>query len=93
MEKEIRRQLDIFGNVAEEDWEKEWLDMPEYAHKDKTAERQLIINFKNEEDLKNFSNLIGQKITSKTKSIWFPKCGVEVVSDKMWVSEQGDKEK
>ena len=35
----MQRQVDVFGEIIEQDWEKEWLEMPEYNHEDKTAER------------------------------------------------------
>jgi hypothetical protein len=34
--------------------------------------RQLTIRFKSQEDIDEFAKLIGQKITDKTKSIWYP---------------------
>ena len=56
------------------DAEKEWLGMPEYKQDDLTADRQLIISFRNKEDLFDFAKFIGQtQITEKTKSVWYPK--------------------
>lgn len=82
------KQIDVFGQATEEDWEKEWLEMPEYSHEDKTAEKSLIINFKSQEDVRKFSELIGQKITDKTRSIWFPKAEIEMLMDKRWSSDE-----
>jgi hypothetical protein len=50
----------------------EWVGMPEFANEDLTPNRQLIISFKNDKDIKDFAELIGQKVTEKTKSLWFP---------------------
>lgn len=33
---------------------------------------KIIIRFDSEEDLQDFANLIGQKLTNKTKSLWHP---------------------
>ncbi len=54
------------------EWEKEWNDMPDFVYEDKQPYHQIIVSFNNIDDLKKFSRLIGQKITHKTKSIWFP---------------------
>lgn len=52
--------------------DEEWIDMPEYINEDKTANRKIIIHFKNDDDVQGFALLIGQKITEKTKSLWYP---------------------
>lgn len=49
-----------------------WGDMPEFNQEDKSAYKQLLVNFENEDDFKNFAELIQQNITTKTKSIWYP---------------------
>ena len=54
------------------DWETEWFDMPEFVQKKQRAYAQIIFRFETEEDLEEFSILIGQKLTSKTKSAWHP---------------------
>lgn len=51
----------------------EWQGMPEFVQPKKEPFSQLIIRFENEDDMKEFSELINQKITPKTKSIWHPK--------------------
>lgn len=68
----MKRQKDLFNNLVKEDWEKEWQEMPEFKQDDKKAHRQLIVSFRNQEDLNEFLRLIKQRITNKTKSIWFP---------------------
>ncbi len=65
-------QKDLFNNTLKKDWENEWKDMPEFVQEDKMATKQLIVNFRKETDLKDFSKLIGQTITPSTKSISFP---------------------
>lgn len=54
-------------------WEKEWNGMPEYKMDDKTPVQQIIISFKSYEDAKKFGELLGQKVSKKTKSLWYPK--------------------
>lgn len=50
----------------------EWVGMPEFTQDDKTGKRHLIVHFETEQDCKDFFELIGQKDTGKTKTIWFP---------------------
>lgn len=53
--------------------ETEWDGMPEFVQEEQKPFSKIIIRFETEEDLNDFSKLIGQKLTSKTKSIWHPK--------------------
>ena len=49
--------------------------------------RQLIVNFKNENDLKDFLKLIGQKITHRTNSIWYPRVQYKENPTKIYIDE------
>jgi hypothetical protein len=53
-------------------WQKEWKGMPEFVQEKKEPYCKIIFRFETEEDLKEFSDLIGQKLTNKTKSSWYP---------------------
>jgi hypothetical protein len=50
----------------------EWKGMPEYGNTDKTAWHSILVHFKSQDDLRDFSKLIKQMMTAKTKYIWFP---------------------
>lgn len=50
----------------------EWQGMPEFEQEDKTAFQSIHVHFKNQEDVNSFSELIGQKLTEYTRSIWYP---------------------
>jgi hypothetical protein len=54
------------------DWKNEWVGMPAFNQDKKEEFSKVIIRFETKEDLESFSKLIGQKLTPKTKSIWFP---------------------
>ncbi|MCB1711160.1 MAG: hypothetical protein KDH96_01380 [Candidatus Riesia sp.] len=54
-------------------WEEHWKDMPEFVQEKQEPFSKIIVRFETEEDLNEFSKLIGQKLTPKTKSIWHPK--------------------
>lgn len=60
------------GPIEEFDPNKEWAGMPEFNQGDKTSLRHVIVHFNAEADAAKFFELIGQKDTGATKSIWFP---------------------
>lgn len=64
--------LDFFIHPPEFDPNKEWEGMPEFNQKDTSAFKQVIVNFENQAHMEAFAKLIGQDITIKTKSIWYP---------------------
>ena len=67
--------------MGENDADEEWLDMPEFKQEDLTPVRQIIVSFKTDEDVQEFANIVGQKLTDKTKSIWYPKQEIDEVKD------------
>lgn len=78
--------MELFENT--EDWKKEWLGMPEFIQeKSDKPFTQITIRFKNQEDLKEFSNLINQNLTKKTKSIWFPQIERGLSANKLYINE------
>ena len=50
----------------------DWRGMPEFVQEKKEPFSKIIVRVETEEDLKKLSELLGQKLTAKTKSIWFP---------------------
>lgn len=68
-------------------WKKYWKGMPTYDQNDNPPWRQIYLNFRNEEDYNEFAKLIGQNLTEKTKSIWFPKLEIEDNSLHRWIVE------
>lgn len=53
------------------DADAEWDGMPDFSDK-LDAERKIVVSFANGADVQDFAKAIGQKITDKTKSIWYP---------------------
>lgn len=68
-------------------WEKEWKDMPEYKTTNLEPYRTLIIHFRNKNDIQEFSELTNNKITNKTKSIWYPKLEIRDFKNIRYVDE------
>ena len=67
---EFDKHQATLGEVTEID--DAWNGMPEFVQDNTGACRKIIVSFKTEDDVKKFSKLLDQRITEKTKSIWYP---------------------
>jgi hypothetical protein len=65
----------------------EWEGMPEFVQEKRRPFSQITVRFETEKDLNEFAEMIGQKLTAKTKSIWHPKLERGVNRDKVYVDE------
>lgn len=72
---------------TKEDWEKEWEGMPEFIQEDLTSKCSVLVHFKSEEDMELFSELIGQKLTTRSRGIWYPQLDIRRYADKRYVDE------
>jgi len=61
------------AKFTKEEAKKHWVDMPEFKQEKKEEFQKIIVRFDCLKDVEEFAEIIGQKLTSKTKSIWFPK--------------------
>ncbi len=77
--------VDLFED--EFDWREEWKDMPEYINEDLSSERQIVVHFRNEEDIQKFAELIEQQVTELTKSLWYPYMADRLSADKLYIDE------
>jgi ParB-like chromosome segregation protein Spo0J len=69
-----------------EEWEKSGI--ADYENEDQLAEYSVKVNFMDEQSIKEFSELVGQKVTTRTDSIWFPEQeGQKSSKFKGWVNE------
>ena len=62
--------------------------MPEYENEDLQPYRTFNLHFRNEADIKKFSEMMQQQITDKTKSIWYPKLEKEIFVYKEYVNAE-----
>ena len=62
----------------------EWDGMPEFDQKDKTAHQTVQLHLFSQEAVNEFAKLIGQPITDKTRTIWYPAQPIEKASDKRY---------
>ena len=83
-------EIDIILKNFEEgnNWEEEYQGMPEFENEDQTSFKQIKVHFANKNDLNNFAKLIGQKLTLKIRSIWFPRAEIESLANTKYVDEK-----
>lgn len=62
----------ILGLDSEINYDEMWQGMPEFEQEDKSSYQSIHVHFRNAEDVKEFAELIGQRLTDKTRSIWYP---------------------
>lgn len=60
------------------DWHEQWQKMPEFHQEDLSSFRKLIVHFLSEDDVRAFSDLVKQRITQKTKSLWYPEQSFDI---------------
>ncbi|MEA1064731.1 ParB/Srx family N-terminal domain-containing protein [Erwinia sp. HR93] len=65
-----------------------WIGMPDFDQSDANGVRQLIVHFETDADVKNFAELVGAKITDKTKYIWYPPKEREDKKSKVYASDE-----
>lgn len=72
-----------------EDPKETWVGTIEYEQEDQTAYRQIVVNFKTDEDAEAFAAALGISITKKTRSIWHPPVPWEDTRHLHWTDEEG----
>lgn len=65
-----------------------WEGMPEFEQEDLTAYQTIKVHFASEGDREAFAELVGQKITEKTPSIWYPAAEIAHFADKRWITDE-----
>jgi len=65
----------------------EWDGMPEFKQDDLTSHQRIVVNFARPEDVEAFALLINQRLTSKTRSIWFPAAEIGHMADKAFTAD------
>ena len=82
------KNKNLFGEEDDGfDWEDHWKGMPEFVMKDQRPHRKIVVHFRNEEDVQKFAELMGQKISAKLPSIWFPYMPPRRYANKRYVDE------
>lgn len=81
--------FDLFGELLEDAWKKEWVGMPEFVQEDLQPEFQVTINFECKQDMEDFSKLLGQTVTPDRRGIWFPEAEIGRFADKRYDDMKG----
>ena len=80
----MENNLSLFDDL-ENEWQKEWKDMPEFVTNNKKPYQQIIVSFKSYDDVKEFAKRLGLNVTPKTDALWFPlrekESGLHYVND------------
>lgn len=74
-----------------DNWKEHWKGMPEFQQEEKKPYKKLNVCFQTKEDFDEFRKLLGQTMTDKTKTIWYPPFDREKNSLFSWV-ELNDEE-
>ncbi len=69
-------------------WENDWQGMPEFKQEDQGAFKSLIVNFENKDDMEAFAELVEQRITFRTQSIWYPKADIGRIMNKKYIDSK-----
>ena len=83
----MKLDTSLFDGIPDDERESEWRGMPEFNQPENGAIRQIIVSFSKQEDIEEFAKLVGQNITKKTKSIWFPNRERNNVVDLFYVAK------
>lgn len=85
----VEKQASLFEDSENEaEWKKEWQGMPEFIQgESEKPYAQIIFRFPNKQALEDFSKIIGQKLTNKTKSAWHPQIERGKNANKIYVQE------
>ncbi|MDH5723390.1 MAG: hypothetical protein OEY94_08735 [Alphaproteobacteria bacterium] len=83
---------DLFGIDQREEWEKQWQGMPEFEQEENAPYKKIVVSFKTKEDYEEFAKLIGQPLTTKTKSIWHPRLKITNIAAMRWIVENNEEE-
>lgn len=83
---DVDAQPRLFEN--DKAWVEEWKSMPSFAQRDLSPHQSICVHFESDEDRLAFAALVGQTVTSRTRSIWYPKAEIVRLIDKRFVSAQ-----
>jgi hypothetical protein len=69
---EKREAVQLSFDGIEAPWVEEWQGMPEFCQHDLRPMKSVIVHFDSLSNYYEFANRIGQSVTPKTKSLWYP---------------------
>ena len=87
MRDEIEWRLKM-EDLPEQDPSIEWDGMPEFVQDDKEAFQSVRVHFPDRAAVDRFAELVGQKLTERTRAIWFPQAEIERYADKRYAASE-----
>ena len=81
-----QKKIEVYDDLKN-DWQKEWIDMPEFIQEDLSPFITVKVHFRNSSDLEEFEKLVNQKI-NKYKTIWYPESKPRKCSHLRYVSNE-----
>lgn len=75
---------------AENDPATQWVGMPEFDQKDKTAFRSITVHFHDEDAVKTFFDTLGKPVPPKLRYMWYPEIQIETYADKVYTQEESE---
>ena len=73
-----------------DNWQDEWQGMPEFIQDDLSPYRSISVHFRNEADIADFTEKLGQSVTDRTKSMWHPVLERNTYQDDRYTDAGGD---
>jgi hypothetical protein len=73
---------------SSDEWMREWVGMPEFVQEKVESYAKINFQFPDEESLMKFSEVIEQRLTTRTKSAWFPELMRGSNRYKRWCSRE-----
>jgi hypothetical protein len=71
-------------------WEEHWEEMPDFDQPSKRPFRTIYVHFEKREDMEAFAKLIGQRLTPKTRYVWYPEQQANETRKICFVNETGN---
>ena len=83
----LPKQVTLFDRDKFAKWRGEWKGMPEFIQEDLESRKSIVVHFANLEDMEAFSKLIGQRVTLRTRSIWYPEAEIGHFANNRYADE------
>jgi hypothetical protein len=74
--------------VSPESVTSEWQGMPEFEQQNAMPQRTIYVHFADDAAVEDFSRLVGQRFTEKTKDIWYPEQKPQSRIHEQYVSDE-----
>lgn len=81
-------ELQLWDEECGESWAEHWVGMPEFVQHKQEPFSTIILRVETEQDLMELAAKLGQTLTPKTKSIWYPYKPHRLPSKQVWRSAE-----